>query len=99
MLADSIDMIVSCARVVKGAVGTGVVVVVILVFASCGVQLVAQMWLFRLASAVTAPLADVRVIKLIDDIADCISMMFSALCMSAFLFLIVVTFMISGVVL
>ena len=96
MLAESMDMIISCARVVKGAAGTGVAVVIILVFASCGVQLVAQLWLFRIAAAFTAPVADPRIIKLIDDIADCISMMFSALCMCAFLFLIVITFMISS---
>lgn len=96
MLADSIDMIVSCARIVRSAVGTGITVVIILVFAVCGIQLVAQLWLFRIAAAFTSAVADPGIIKFIDDIADCISMVFSVLCMCAFLFLIIITFMISG---
>lgn len=91
LLSDSLDMVISCTSVVKGAVGAGVMVVIILVFASCGVQLIAQLWLFRISAAITAPVGDIRIIKLLDDIADCISLVFSALCTCSFLFLIVIT--------
>ena len=90
-LSDSMEMVISCTSVVKGAVGAGVMAVVAVIFVSCGIRLIAQLWIFRICAAVTAPVGDIRIIKLLDDIADCISLVFSALCTCSFLFLIVIT--------
>ncbi len=96
MLSDSVDMAAACTNVVRSAAGVGGAVVIALVFVACGARLVAQLWLFRIAAAVTAPVSDARIVKLFDDIADCISMVFASLCMCSFLFLVIVTFMIKG---
>lgn len=90
MLSDSIDLIISCSAIIKKGVGIAGIVVIVLLFASVAFRLVAQLWLFRLAAAFIQPVSDKRLAQLLDDTADCISMVFSALCMCAVLFLIVI---------
>ena len=95
MLSDSLDMAAACTNLVKGAAGVGLTAVVAVLLVSCGIKLAAQLWLFRLAAAFTAPVGDARISKMLDEIADCISIIFAAVCMCAFLFLVIIAFMIS----
>ncbi len=95
MLSDSIDMAVACTSLVKKSAGIGVMAVLILLFLSVASKLILHLWLFRIAAAVSSPIGEKRISALLDSTADCISTIFAAVCMCSFLFLVIITFMIT----
>lgn len=94
MLADSFELVLSCSAILKKGVGVAGMVVILLLFAGIAVKLVAQLWLFRLGAALMQPVSDKRIVALLDHTADCISLLFSLLCMCALLFLIILVMLI-----
>lgn len=97
MLADSIDMVAACTSVVKRAAGAGGMCVIMLIFLSSASSLAVQTVLLKGTAALSSLICDEKTVKLLDGTADCISIVFAALCMCSFLFLIIITIMICGV--
>lgn len=97
MLADSMDMVATCTGIVKKAVGAGGMCVIMLIFLSCAIELAVQLVLLRCAAAFSALLCSDKIVTLLDGTADCISIVLAALCMCSFLFLVIITIMIGGV--
>lgn len=97
MLADSIDMVTVCTGVVKRAVGAGGMLTIMLIFISYATELAASFVLFRCAAAFSSLLCDEKTVNLLDGTADCISIIIAIFCMCSFLFLIIITIIICGV--
>lgn len=91
VIGDSVDTVIGCANILKNAVG---VIGVLIIFSIVAFPIikVAIMWaLIRLVSALSEAIADTKIVKLLDSIADSYKTLFGILISVSVMFVVGIT--------
>lgn len=74
IISESVETVVSILGAVRNITGIGIVCLALLTVASPIVKTVVYMWTFKLSAVILEPISDKRLINLINDISDSISL-------------------------
>ena len=88
ILSDAAEAVLAGASIVRGALGIFGVVALIGICLTPFLRLGIQALLFKLVSALSAPLADSRLVKYLDDVGGAVSLVLAATASVAFLLMI-----------
>lgn len=80
ILGDAMDSVLSCSNVLKSAIGAVGTIVVIAIVISPAIKLFLLMSVYYIGAAVCEPIADKKVIKLLDQMGDTFKVLFAILC-------------------
>jgi stage III sporulation protein AE len=80
ILGDAVDTVIGCSNVLKNAVG--IVGVIVIVCSCIGpiIRLAVLMALYYLAGAICQPIADEKIVKLLDQMGDTFKMLLAIMC-------------------
>ena len=94
ILGDAVDTVIGCSSILKNA--TGIVGIIILLGIAIVpiVKLVVLMALYYLASAICQPIADEKIIKLLDQMGDTFKILLGVMCSISVMFIIGTTLVI-----
>ncbi|MBQ2967103.1 MAG: stage III sporulation protein AE [Clostridia bacterium] len=77
--ADSFESVLATLVVSKNLIGVTGVVVILVVLLGPVLETTVMMWIFRLCTVIMEPFSDGRIIRLLTDTSECISMLFAVL--------------------
>ena len=80
ILGDAVDTVIGCSNVLKNAVGIIGVIVILCICVGPIIKLAVLMALYYLAGAVCQPIADDRIVKLLDQMGDTFKMLLAIMC-------------------
>jgi len=80
ILGDAVDTVIGCSNVLKNAVGIVGVVVIICICVGPIIKLAILMALYYLAGAICQPIADEKIVKLLDQMGDTFKMLLAIMC-------------------
>lgn len=80
ILGDAVDTVIGCSNVLKNAVGIIGVIVILCICVGPVVKLAVLMALYYLAGAVCQPIADDKIVKLLDQMGDTFKMLLAIMC-------------------
>ena len=94
ILGDAVDTVIGCSSILKNA--TGIVGIIILLGIAIGpiIKLIILMALYYLGAALCQPIADEKVIKLLEQIGDTFKTLLAILCSVSVMFIIGTTLVI-----
>ena len=91
ILGDAVDTVIGCSSILKNAVGLIGVIVVIGICIIPVIKLAVLMIIYYLGSAICQPIADEKIIKLLEQMGDTFKTLFAILCSVSVMFIIGVT--------
>lgn len=91
ILGDAVDTVIGCSSILKNAVGIVGVIVVQSICMGPIVKLTTLMVIYYLGSALCQPIADEKIIKLLDQMGDTFKTLLAILCSISVMFIIGVT--------
>lgn len=74
IISESIETVVSVLGAVRNLAGIGIICLIILAVATPVIKTIVYMWSFKLSAVILEPITDKRIINLINDIGDAISL-------------------------
>lgn len=80
ILGDAVDTVMGCSNILKNAVGIVGVVVVIAICVGPIIKLAILMGLYYLAGAVCQPIADEKIVKLLEETGNTFKMLLAIMC-------------------
>lgn len=80
ILGDAVDTVIGCSNVLKNAVGIIGVIVVICICIGPIIKLAVLMALYYLAGAICQPIADEKIVKLLEQMGDTFKMLLAIMC-------------------
>lgn len=80
ILGDAVDTVIGCSNVLKNAVGIVGVVVIICICIGPVIKLAVLMALYYLAGAICQPIADEKIVKLLDQMGNTFKMLLAIMC-------------------
>ena len=80
ILGDAVDTVIGCSNVLKNAVGIVGVIVIICICIGPIIKLAVLMALYYLAGAICQPIADEKIVKLLDQMGDTFKMLLAIMC-------------------
>lgn len=80
ILGDAVDTVIGCSNVLKNAVGIVGVIVIVCICIGPVVKLAVLMGLYYLAGAVCQPIADEKIVKLLEQMGDTFKMLLAIMC-------------------
>lgn len=80
ILSDAVDTVIGCASILKNAVGIVGVIVIICICISPIIKLLLLMITYYIGSAICEPIADKKIVKLLEQIGDTFKMLLAILC-------------------
>lgn len=80
ILGDAVDTVIGCSNVLKNAVGIIGVIVILCICIGPVVKLAVLMALYYLAGAVCQPIADEKIVKLLDQMGDTFKILLAIMC-------------------
>lgn len=95
ILGDAVDTVIGCSSILKNAVGFIGVVVVIGICILPIIKLIILMTFYYLGSAICQPIADNKIIELLDQMGDTFKILLAILCSVSVMFIIGVTLVIN----
>ena len=94
VLGDGVDSILGCGVILKNAVGIVGVIIIIGICLLPIVKLTVFTIMYSLASAVVEPLADTKIVKLLDEMSDVFKLLLAVVCSVSALLIIGITLVI-----
>lgn len=94
ILGDAVDTVIGCSSILKNAVGIVGVIVIIGICIMPIIKLTSLMAIYYLGAAICQPIADDRIIKLLDQMGDTFKTLLAILCSVSVMLLIGVTLVI-----
>lgn len=91
IFSDAVDLIVSCSLIIKNAVNIFAVLGIIFIIAFPIIKLVALIIIYRLAGALVQPIADERLVKILNDVGNSLVMVFLVVSAVSLMFFIILT--------
>lgn len=91
ILGDGVDTVLGCGVILKNAVGMVGVIIVIGICAIPVIKLATFSIMYSLLSAVTEPIADGKIVKLLDEFGGVFKLLLAILCSVSFLLIIGIT--------
>ena len=80
ILGDAVDTVIGCTSILKNAVGIVGVIVVIGICITPIIKLLMLMIMYYLAGAICQPIADEKIVKLLEEMGNTFKMLFAILC-------------------
>lgn len=80
ILGDAVDTVIGCSNLLKNAVGIVGVIVIICICIGPIIKLAILMALYYLAGAVCQPIADEKIVKLLDQMGNTFKMLLAIMC-------------------
>jgi len=80
ILGDAVDTVIGCSNVLKNAVGIVGVIVIVCICIGPIIRLAILMALYYLAGAICQPIADEKIVKLLDQMGDTFKMLLAIMC-------------------
>lgn len=80
ILSDAVDTVIGCASILKNAVGIVGVVVIICICISPIIKLLLLMITYYIGSAICEPIADKKIVKLLEQMGDTFKVLLAILC-------------------
>lgn len=96
ILGDTIDTVIGCGGILKNAVGTVGIIVIIGICIKPIVKLLIFMLLYYLLSAIAQPIADKKIIGLLEQIGDTFKVLLAILCSISMMLIIGITLIIKA---
>lgn len=94
ILGDAVDTVIGCSSILKNAVGIVGVIIIIGICVIPIVKLTVLMIIYYLGAAICQPIADEKIIKLLDQMGDTFKTLLAILCSISVMFIIGVTLVI-----
>ena len=94
ILGDAVDTVIGCSNVLKNAVGITGVVIVLCICVGPIIKLTVLMTLYYLAGAICQPIADEKIIKLMDHMGDTFKMLLAIMCSVSVMLIVGITLVI-----
>ena len=94
ILGDSVDSVLGCGLVLKNALGVVGVVIIIGICALPIIKLAILTIMYSLSSAIIEPLADEKIVKLLEEFSDIFKLLLGVLCSVSVLLIIGITLVI-----
>lgn len=94
ILGDSMDSVLSCGSILKGAVGLVATIVIIAISITPIVKLLLLMAIYYIGAAVCEPIADKKIVSLLDQMGDTFKILFAILCSMSVMIIIGLTLII-----
>ena len=91
ILGDSMDSVLSCGSILKGAVGLFGTIVIIAISITPLLKLLLLMAIYYVSAAVCEPIADKKIVELLDQIGDTFKVLFAILCSMSVMIIIGLT--------
>lgn len=91
ILGDSMDSVLSCGSILKGAVGLFGTVIIVLISITPIVKLLLLMAVYYIGAAVCEPIADKKIVSLLDLMGDTFKYLFAILCSMSVMIIIGLT--------
>ena len=95
ILGDAVDTVIGCSSILKNAVGIVGVSVIIGICMAPIVKLVIMMAIYYLGAALCQPIADEKIVKLLEQMGDTFKILLAILCSVSVMFVIGVTLVIN----
>ncbi len=80
ILGDAVDTVIGCSNVLKNAVGIVGVIVIVCICIGPIIKLAVLMGLYYLAGAICQPIADEKIVKLLEQMGNTFKMLLAILC-------------------
>ena len=80
ILGDAVDTVIGCSNVLKNAVGIIGVIVIVCICVGPIIKLAVLMALYYLAGAVCQPIADEKIVKLLEQMGDTFKILLAIMC-------------------
>lgn len=80
ILGDAVDTVIGCSNVLKNAVGIIGVIVIICICVGPIIKLAVLMALYYLAGAICQPIADEKIVKLLEQMGDTFKILLAIMC-------------------
>ncbi|MEJ6950081.1 stage III sporulation protein AE [Natronospora cellulosivora (SeqCode)] len=91
IFSDAVDLIVTCSLIIKNALNFFSMFVIVSIISIPIVKLIALIFIYKLASAIVQPIADSRLVDILNDTANSLIMVFLVLTAVTIMFFIVLT--------
>lgn len=91
ILGDAVDTVIGCSSILKNALGVVGVVVIIAICVKPIIKLVILMTMYYLGASLCQPIADGKIIKLLDQMGDTFKLLLGILCSVSVMLIIGVT--------
>ena len=91
ILGDAVDTVIGCSSILKNAVGIVGVIIIIGVCVAPIIKLTILMVIYYLGAAVCQPIADQKIIQLLEQMGDTFKTLLAILCSVSVMFVIGVT--------
>lgn len=91
ILGDAVDTVIGCSSILKNALGIVGVVVIIAICVKPIIKLVILMTMYYLGASLCQPIADTKIIKLLEQMGDTFKLLLGILCSVSVMLLIGVT--------
>ncbi len=91
ILGDAMDSVLSCGSLLKGAVGTIGTIVIIAISITPIIKLLLMMGIYYLGAAVCEPIADKKIVSLLDHMGDTFKILLAILCSMSIMVIIGLT--------
>ena len=91
ILGDAVDSVLGCSNILKNAVGViGVIIIIIIAIAPI-IKILMLMGIYYIGSAICEPIADTKVINLLDQMGDTFKVLFALVCSMSVMMIIGIT--------
>lgn len=94
MLSGAAETVLGAGNVIKNAIGTGGMIVVLLICLLPMVRVLVSSFCYRVGAAIVEPVADKRIVRCLSDTAEGVSMLFQTLTFGAVMFLMTLAILI-----
>ncbi len=91
IFSDAVDLIVSCSLIIKNALNLFGVLAIIFIIAYPIVKIIALIIIYKLASALIQPIADSRLVNILNDLGNGLVMVFLIVSTVSIMFFIIIT--------
>ena len=94
ILGDTVDTVIGCASILKNAVGIVGVIIILAICAMPIIKLTVLTFLYKLMAALCQPIADEKIVKLLEQLGDTFKILLAIVCSISVMLLIGVTIII-----
>ena len=94
ILGDAVDSVIGCSAILKNAVGVVGIIIVIAISIGPIAKLLMLMGVYYIAAAVCEPIADEKIIKLLDQMGDTFKILLALMCSMSVMIIIGTTLVI-----
>lgn len=91
IFADAVDLIVSCSLIIKNALNIFGVLAILTIIAYPIIKVIALIIIYRLASALIQPIAEARLVDVINDLSNSLILIFVTVSAVSVMFFIILT--------